>query len=152
LRTIRRPKSRCRRSRHPLFRCFLVCVAAVSLVAQLSSSIHLFLVPHVSCPEHGELIHESQHTGSSAAHTEERSSAGGAQFPAVQGVPERDGAHDHDHCFAATDRRDGLCVASCAWSVAGGPPSSATSPFRASTLGSPAIALLLLAPKNSPPV
>ncbi len=115
---------------------------SILLVAgQLSLFAHLVAVQHVTCPEHGELIHveDAQILAlTPGARPEVRQ----AQVPAN---------HDHDHCLLVASRRNDFLshlavqtfeVCSNRLVVAGVPPG------RAARTG---VALLLLAPKGSPP-
>ncbi len=122
------------------------------LAGQLSSLAHLLTVAHGLCPEHGEVVHGSglHGTGGNAA-------LGPAQWlegllPALGPSNAPAAEHDHDHCLLLSQRR-GQSV-----------PEPALRPLRAAQLATlrplldaapcrvRSIALLLLAPKNSPPV
>jgi len=120
-------------------------LATVALVGQLTSFAHLVLVRHVTCAEHGELV-ELGHERTTA-----KSARQGQPSAVVSAVSDSDG-HGHDHCLIAPMRRD---------RVAAGTPASFDSAHidAYGTIGvvvadeiAPPIALILLAPKNSPPL
>jgi hypothetical protein len=121
-------------------------MALFSVGGQLAGAVHLLLVPHVVCPEHGELIHldgdgESEHPAplDLAASAYRRGS-------------ETTAADAHDHCMVSAIRgaeptlREpcGTLVAACISApLASGVPAPALHQ---------AVPLLLLAPKSSPPI
>ena len=122
-----------------------LALAATFLAAQLLSFSHLLLVQHVTCPEHGELIH-----------IEEAPPVGVQDLSVAQtAVPEVRRAavaagHDHEHCLLIASRRNAVvgqppeqvpAVGSVALLIAGVPRSPSET----------SVELLLLAPKSSPP-
>ncbi len=109
-------------------------------VGQLAGFAHLVLVPHVTCPEHGELMHAE---AAPAAPT----LAGG---PARAWLNRGARAHGHDHCLAFSSRReDVLAAAGPAAPEVQAPAPHSAPPAR--TPFAPPLALLRLAPKGSPP-
>jgi hypothetical protein len=130
-----------RRKARPLMRVGALALVAATLVGQLSSYLHLLAVRHVTCAEHGELVEVSSSSdGSTHGHA---------------GACIRQGAEaesHHDHCVIASFRRER--------STTGSERSGLVLPqdherriLERSVVGlhSP-IDLILLAPKNSPPV
>ncbi len=120
-------------------------IAALSLVAQLGSVAHLAVVQHVTCLEHGEQIDVARDSGAPAV-----ADAKPVTEPhiAASGEP----GHGHEHCPLAAFRRQRALPESHARVL---PP--ATADPRAFVLAAhvtpaPAIALLSLAPKSSPPL
>jgi hypothetical protein len=130
-------------SRHRALRQFAAVLAAVALVGQVASFAHLVLVRHVTCAEHGELI-EVGHERTIVATVAHKNVA------AVNATSPRE-VHGHDHCLLAPLRRDRAAL---------GAPTSldALHVDAYGTIGHvanreipPPIAVLLLAPKSSPP-
>jgi hypothetical protein len=121
-----------------------VALAAICLVGQLSSVAHQVQVAHVTCPEHGELVHAEAGAPGQPAASE-------SALPSYAAVPAPPPAHDHDHCLVADFRRaacvvlesDSGFVAQDEWRTDG----PARDVSRVATL-----ALFRLAPKTSPPV
>ena len=116
-----------------------LALAVVCFGGQLSSIVHLALVRHATCLEHGEPIHADGATPARRAGVDNA-------FEVAGGSPR----HGHDHCpvSAATARGD-LAAPSAAASIPAGPGPS-EGPSRAIPLVRP-VPLLLLAPKSSPP-
>ena len=120
-------------------------IAALSLVAQLGSVAHLAVVQHVTCLEHGEQIDVARESGAQAIAdakpvTEQRVAA--ASEP----------GHGHDHCPVAAFRRQRAFTETHARVL---PPATADPRvfvLAAHVTPAPAIALLSLAPKSSPPL
>lgn len=120
---------------------FAVALSGVFLAAQLSSLTHQLLVKHVTCAEHGELIHADA-AGTPAAPSSERAvSAGGG----VKGH----GGHEHCDLFFARREQLALPVSTVVpfdgWTVEPVAPAAHRVGFTAP------VALLRLAPKASPP-
>jgi hypothetical protein len=132
--------------RHRATRGFAALMAVIALAGQLSSFAHLVLVRHVRCAEHGEMIE----VGHARTHLATRSRR---HIPATTvGDAAADESHGHEHCLIAPMRRDRL---------AGGSPASLDSAHLDAygTIGpvedddlSPPLAVLTVAPKNSPPL
>jgi hypothetical protein len=114
--------------------------AYVCLAAQLLAVVHLLVVRHATCPDHGEVTHGVAH-----ARDATRPTAADRIQPGV--------AADHadEHClFVATRRREMASLHPAAGTVV----TSLTSPERLSPPGAPPRLLtrvLRLAPKTSPP-
>jgi hypothetical protein len=123
----------------------LLCLC---LTGQFSGFAHLVSVQHGVCPEHGEVVH-GPHVGGGEALAPVLTLEG--LLPALRNNPAPSAEHEHEHCLFVSARR-GQAV-----------PEQALRPLRAAPLTivrqpageAPArvqsIALLLLAPKNSPP-
>jgi hypothetical protein len=126
-------------------RLLAVFAALACCVAQLSAIVHLALVRHAACPEHGEWVHVDGPPRVHTAHETERATDG----PALDALDE---AHGHDHCLIALSGRERTTLA--ATSLLPRPPSLR---FLAAPRGPPAtllhasLAPLHFAPKNSPP-
>ena len=130
-----------RRSRVAATLRLIACGGALAAMAsQVGGYVHLAFTTHVTCAEHGELI---EAPGLSAA--SERPSA--PDYRADAGAA----AHGHDHCLLAPQRRDRADDA-----FAGTAITRAQLAFverAVDAVGPPhPIQLILLAPKNSPPV
>jgi hypothetical protein len=113
--------------------------AALLVSAKVSTLVHVALVEHATCAEHGESVHTS---GTGAERPIEdliRSDAPGGA------------AETHEHCEACAVARsdDGLRPATAAVGLPGGGAPAAESP---PDLVSPSVATLRVAPKQSPPV
>jgi hypothetical protein len=120
-------------------------LATVALAGQVTSFVHLVLVRHVTCAEHGELVEVGKE------HAIAKSARQAAPANVVTSESPAD-AHGHDHCLLAPMRRDRI--------AAGSPGSFDSLHVDAyGTIGvvaadevAPPIAVILLAPKNSPPL
>jgi hypothetical protein len=121
-----------------------ICAAlcGLFLTAQLLAFAHLAFVEHRTCATHGKLVHRAR----AAASVKSARPAVGVARPASSAADE-----DHDHCVCLAPSRERVLHASAgpqaSVSVAAGWPHGidvALAPARA-------IALLSLAPKNSPP-
>jgi hypothetical protein len=132
--------------KHSVMRVVASVLATVALAGQVTSFAHLVLVRHVTCAEHGELVEVGK------THVVARPAHGPSQpidaFVAAAAADE----HGHEHCLIAPMRRDRI--------AAGAPESFDSAHIDAyGTVGvivadevTPPIAVILLAPKNSPPV
>jgi len=119
-------------------------LAALLVVGQLASSMHLLLVPHALCPIHGELIHAE------GARRHPAVSPPAGRLPALRFLEIAEAHHGHEHCVLAGSRRAWAVPERSAASAA--PPSdSGQRSSVASAQPSPGIALHRLAPKQSPP-
>lgn len=87
--------------RQALLRHLTVWVGLLCLSAQFSSVLHMLLVEHVRCAEHGELAHAGgdEHDDHGRA-LREASSSG----PAISSSSSQ-GDHGHDHCLTCSERR-----------------------------------------------
>jgi hypothetical protein len=128
---------------------WLLTTAAL-LAGQLSTLLHILVVEHQRCPEHGELVHapvrrSPPHPWAALA------LAGGGDRPTV--VAPADAAVEDstdDHCLSLAHRRDALVLGGAAQT-----PVILQNTARA-TIVLPAMAplcrLWMLAPKTSPPI
>ncbi|MBI2895357.1 MAG: hypothetical protein HYY06_17515 [Deltaproteobacteria bacterium] len=119
-------------------------LASMCLIAQIGSAVHLVMVRHRICPEHGEVVDAVRQHG--LTHGPEWTPSASLRSPAAPRGP-----HEHDHCLFALERREQLCAG-------GGPvfariaaPVRAAPPPAALALAPRAIALYVVAPKSSPP-
>jgi hypothetical protein len=129
-------------------RLVLGIIATLCLAAQLASVAHFVIVEHHACAEHGELVHGAEPSGGSLPPLTEL----GTKGPHAEVALADDVLHGHGHCIGFGERKERLAV---------NPQSVAVLPYpgceRAATLSAgspndpPAIPLLLLAPKASPP-
>ncbi len=116
-------------------------LASALVCAQLSSAMHFAFVKHVSCAEHGELVEVGPNTAApravvtpnKAVHSDE----------SVQ--------HGHDHCTITALRRERFLPASPITITTRIPSVLLAYAPTALRAPPPAIALLDLAPKSSPP-
>lgn len=115
-------------------------VAWLGAVALLAGTLHFALISHDICADHGELVH--------------RASASGGEHPHDRGpvaAPSSDG-EEHDHCPLAGRRHDQLAVAeAAAVRVAEGPVALVPAVTKRGPVAPSRAALLLAAPKQSPP-
>jgi len=121
-------------------------MALFSVGGQLAGAVHLLLVPHVVCPEHGELIHlDGDGEGDHPAPLELAASSYGRG-------PETTAADAHDHCMvSATRGAEPTLREPCGTRV----PACISEPLASGVAAPPlhqAVPLLLLAPKSSPPL
>lgn len=127
-------------------RVVMASLALLCLVAQASTLVHLVLVPHQACAEHGELI-DARADGVPVPLARIHHALGSAAAVGRAAAPR---AHSHDHCAVLATRRDGARASQ---------PSLALDHRAAEELPSPAlcvsrpasIRLLDVAPKSSPP-
>jgi hypothetical protein len=126
-----------------LQRVLALSLAAVVLGGQFAGFAHLAFVEHVTCVEHGELVE----VGRTAPRVRRL-----ADFQTrISDAGRKTSQAGHEHCVVPMHRRDSASEETrfnFAWTVP--PLRSATLTVTASPRGPP-IALLLLAPKNSPP-
>ena len=127
-------------------------VALCCLVGQLSGLAHMLLVQHVTCPEHGELVHSG-----AVAHTDVTDLAAVSDATPATGLvssgdatAEEPAGHGHDHCLAAAHGRGHVGLGGAAAGALAPSPALAGLP----TDAAPHLAhdaLYRLAPKTSPP-
>ncbi len=126
-------------------RCLAMALSCLCLVAQLASSAHLYMVRHTLCPEDGELVHTSGAVPTRAAAFEPGETSLLSTSSAGTG-------HEHEHCFLASHRTQSVARNS-RFAVALPPPAVAEPCHALSPSGRvSSVALLLLAPKTSPPI
>lgn len=133
-----------------------VALALMGVFLQLSATIggavHLALVRHERCPEHGELIHGHGASHSSGGATlVERTAPTDDRARALAADP--DGADgSHDACSIVGLARQRYVVPAAAPSITPGVVATAPSVRVPQLLMSPRGAAYRLAPKTSPPV
>ena len=116
------------------------------LAAQLFALGHLLIVQHAICPEHGETIHSGPPSDALALPIHE----GAAADPALgSGAPLAE--HAHDHCLALAHTRGRFALLPASDLIPGSLLVAATLPSLSAASAAPAVAVLLLAPKTSPP-
>jgi hypothetical protein len=113
---------------------------------------HFWMVQHVVCTEHGDLVHASEAVG--PVQPAVREIVDSQQADSVSASTEGSSAIDdnHDCCMALTERRKSSPVARTSWDVPPPPPArvALTTVEGASPLASQ-VPFLRLAPKTSPP-
>ncbi len=130
--------------RNRVSRGFAAALAVVALAGQLSSFAHLVLVRHVTCAEHGDMIEVGRERVIAAAATERA-----AEDSVAAASPAE--SHGHEHCLVAPMRRDRLASRAGAVLDSSHIDAYGTIGVARSETIAPAIAVLVLAPKNSPP-
>ena len=130
--------------RNRVSRGFAAALAVVALAGQLSSFAHLVLVRHVTCAEHGDLIE----VGRERAITTTVS----RQAVTAVGAASAEETHGHEHCLIAPMRRDRLALGSGAVHDSAHIDAYGTIGVARAQAIAPAIAVIVLAPKNSPPL
>lgn len=111
---------------------------------QLAGVAHMALVRHVTCPEHGELLH-AEDDGTPSAPTP---ADGTASLAAL--TEDSESSHGHDHCAVAIQRRaQTMPVSRVAVAHTVSPVTEASNERAAPAM--PLGAIYRLAPKSSPP-
>jgi hypothetical protein len=114
-----------------------VAVAVVVLLCQATAWVHAAATPHVTCVEHGESVHLTVIPGASV-------STRSLTVVASSSAPE---VHAHEHCAFQGQRTTSALTAARTSTLAiftlPAPPPPRAAP--------PALRLLRLAPKTSPP-
>ena len=122
----------------------LAAVAVVCLLAQLAGVLHLLVVRHERCAEHGEVVHAGDEA---SAH--DAAVAGDARALAVRPAADDAEHDDHEHCQALSDRR--AVGAPSAPAIAGADLTAGDGTAVADAAPARAGVLYRLAPKLSPP-
>ncbi|MFI5308774.1 MAG: hypothetical protein ACHQ53_15560 [Polyangiales bacterium] len=135
-------------SAHRLRKALLATAALLTLSGQASSLGHLLLVRHVVCAEHGELLHgdEVAQGAAGARHTSLEDAARAALRQDVTALPE----HAHTHCAVVASRKSAIVAAGAARALSA--IAGVTPPSPRGAIPLRARAILLFAPKSSPPV
>jgi hypothetical protein len=129
-------------------RASLRATSTLLLAAQLLALGHLLIVHHTICPEHGETIHSGLPSQAQALPAPPQRATSDAGLTA-HGTPPAEDAHDH--CLTGANTRERFALLPFL-DVAPGPLLlAAPLPSRTSAAVAPALAVLRLAPKNSPP-
>jgi hypothetical protein len=115
-------------------------VAWLSVLAHLAGTLHFALISHEICADHGELVHRAE-----APSGERHHARGPAALPA--------GEHQaHDHCPLVGRRHDQVAVAAPPTvQIVAAPVALAPAVSEGRTSAPSRAALLLTAPKQSPP-
>lgn len=108
--------------------------------------MHLTLVQHVTCPEHGELIHAE--AGAEFYTLSLSAPAGEGERQSVTSGTEAE--HEHDHCPVLLSRREDAAAATPRVCPFADLPRLAGLTAPAESPHAQVIAILHLAPKNSP--
>lgn len=118
------------------------------LAAQLLSLGHLLIVAHVTCPEHGDVIHTQR--PHQALHRQAAASEGGSNLDATRGTAPQ-GDVEHDHCAVCSTTNERFALFSPDRQAGLG--LEAALPVQSSLELAPfaPIDLIALSPKNSPP-
>lgn len=142
------------RLRSSVTRCLMVWVALISLLPMLSTYVHLLLVQHSTCPEHGEIIDQPAGQPAGQPTSAEPSTLAQRQAAPAQSAwhsAESTDEHRHAHCTFVLSRRQ-VFVACVAISAYLAPPLEHPAPPAVQAERPPTrIAVLRLAPKQSPP-
>jgi hypothetical protein len=111
--------------------------------------VHMLLVQHATCPEHGEMVHADA-GGISLPRASSHDAAN--RPPTAASSPDLESeSHEHDHCLLASARKVEVALRFVGPALsASGPSTPQLHHWR--TIVQPPIALHVLAPKNSPPV
>jgi hypothetical protein len=131
------------RMRHASMR----ATSTLLLAAQLLALGHLLVVRHTICPEHGEAIHSESPSDAQTL----GSSHEGAAADSTLGAGAPTAEHAHGHCLALANTRERFVPLPAPDVMPGPLLVAATLPSLAIVDAAPAVAVLLLAPKNSPP-
>jgi hypothetical protein len=105
--------------------------------------VHVMLVSHVRCAEHGEMVDVDRDV-------DHQSAAPVSTGPTLRATALLAKEHPHDHCTAITDRRQ-LCSHTVA-QLLDAPPSVKSRPCVVIATIVPTRSLYRLAPKISPPI
>jgi hypothetical protein len=117
-------------------------VAIVHIAASVGGYLHFALVQHVTCPEHGELIHADATASGVTAHR---------HADGVPSVEERSPSDDtHDQCSIVASLRS-PCITKANAPTLAGPGIGGEQSVRSRKRVHPLIAVWQLAPKTSPP-
>jgi hypothetical protein len=120
-----------------------VAVAAVVLLCQATAWVHAAATPHVTCLEHGESVHLNLAAPATVA-GRPASPRGGLTVAPAPFEPE---AHAHEHCGLQGQRTTSSTAPVVDVATASFAPASLPAVARTT----PALQLLRLAPKTSPP-
>jgi len=115
-------------------------VAWLGVLAHLAGTLHFALISHEICAAHGELVHRA-----AAAEGEHHHARGPVATPSSDG-------DEHDHCPVAGRRHDHASVGEARdVHVAQAPVAGAPTVAEGTPVAPSRAALLLTAPKQSPP-
>ena len=128
-------------------RASLRATSTLLLAAQLATLGHLSIVRHTICREHGEAIHSGSPSQAQAMRSTQ---AGALADPALRGGGQP-AAHSHDHCLAQAKTRERFALLPAPDAKPDPLLLAAILPSLSAVGAAPAVAVLRLAPKNSPP-
>jgi len=131
----------------PVRRARMRATSTLLLAAQLLTLGHLLVVRHTICPEHGEAIHSASSSQVQAMRPGHQSAAADPALDSGATPAE----HAHDHCLARANTRERFALLPVPELVPGPLLAAATPPSPSVVGAAPALALLRVAPKNSPP-
>jgi hypothetical protein len=132
----------------PAQRASMRATSTLLLAAQLATLGHLLIVRHTICPEHGETIHSGVPGGTLAP----RLTNEGTPADPVLGAGAPPAECAHDHCLARANTRERFALLPALDSKPDRLLLAAVLPSLSAVDAAPAVAVLLLAPKNSPPL
>jgi hypothetical protein len=118
------------------------------LAVQVLSFGHLLLVHHVTCPEHGEVIHTS-HSAAALPGRANWDTAGAVQHSIAATEPSE--GDDHDHCLACVESNRRTVLSEPAQALAHHTFVISVAGATTRTAFFAPIDLILLSPKSSPP-
>lgn len=134
------------------FRVLSVAIAALCVGAQLSGLLHMLLVQHVVCPEHGELIHADERGKSDAHGGSVRVTSSDPAPIAIHAAPDSSESHADDHCLICAQPREPAALSGPVHGLMISVGSSVAPVASIDSVDSGRIPIYMLAPKNSPPV
>jgi hypothetical protein len=126
----------------------LRATSTLLLAAQLLALGHLLIVHHTVCAEHGEAIHAGLPSQAQALPARPQRAAGDVGLTADGRPPAEDA---HDHCLTRANTRERFALLPFLDVTPGPLLLAARLPSPAAVTVVPALAVLRLAPKNSPP-
>lgn len=135
---------------HPKDRAIRVssgAVAALCILTQMALLLHMVLVRHTICAEHGELV-EQPARGAGAAVVASLTDAERTNAAATQGTSE---TYGHDHCTVCAQRRERAVLQQASEAVVPPPGDAVALLAGVATQVTRTCPIYLIAPKNSPP-
>jgi hypothetical protein len=127
-------------------RAMALALAVLSVTVHLSSFAHLLVVRHVTCLEHGEIIHAVEAQAKTS--TRRRGEIGQRSLEVAVTAS---AAHRHEQCLVWAHRRERANLERASSSLRAEAPPRIALDFDGVDPRPSAAAILLLAPKNSPP-
>ncbi len=120
------------------------------LAAQILSLGHLMVVRHVTCPEHGDIIHAGQPHEASHALPSDDDAEDASSRPCIEGTgPRAEGVHDH--CFICTSTHERFALLPPARQATSSIEAARPIPLSSESGPFTTVDLIVLSPKNSPP-
>ena len=127
----------------PLTQFLGLILSGMVLLGQVTTFVHLASVRHVTCAEHGELVHASDDVV--------RVGAAQVDRPGVRTLASSGEQHGHDHCLNCALRRETLTVPLSAQARVDATLSQLVLSANIEVRAHSSWALLQAAPKTSPP-